>query len=634
MSQAPVLRRSAPRAGSSVIAVITLLITAVGAAYHNSFDGPFVFDDLPAIQDNPTIRSPWPPATVLSPPAASGVGGRPLANLSFALNRAIGGEAAASFHAGNLLLHAGSTLLLFGVLRRTLTASSPWLAGAIALLWSVHPLTTAAVTWLSQRTELLMAFCYLLTLYAFIRGTAARCPGWMGLSVAACLLGMMSKEVMVTAPVAVLLYDRTFVAGGFRAAWAQRRGYYFALASTWLVLGYLLTTGLSLRSVGFGLGVSPLRYALTEGQAILHYLQLSIWPAPLVFDYGAVYATASFAIAASALGVLGLLGATGWMLRHRPAAGFLAGAVFLLLAPTSSFVPVAEQPIAENRMYLPLAAIVTGVALAFHGVARHRARKLLPTVAAALCILTLSRNVDYRSALSLWTDTTEKRPQNPRAHFNRGLALLTAGQAAEAIPAFERALALKPADAKAHHSLGHALLEFGRVDEALARFAEAVRLEPGYAGAWHSSGTALLRRGDASGAMAHFERAIRLQPDLAAAHQGLGNACFQLNRPAEAIAHYATALRHDPNLADAHYNAGSACLELGRHADAVTHFTAAARLKPGDAEIRNNLGAALLRAGRAAEAIAAFEHALRLKPDYADARDNLAVARGASLAPK
>ena len=617
--------KSSPGIAPASVCTAAVLIVAAGLAAHgNSLSGVFVFDDLPAIRDNPTIRALWPLSTVLSPPENSGVGGRPLANLSFALNRALGGPDAIGYHAGNLLLHLCSALLLFGIVRRTRRTGGTWFACAVALLWTVHPLTTAAVTYLSQRTELLMATCYLLTLYAFIRAADSRTTGWWIVSVGACALGMMSKEVMVTAPLVVLLYDRTFVAGSFRVAWERRRAYFAALGATWMILGCLLTTGLSQRSVGFGLGVSPLRYAFTECGAVLRYLKLAVWPSPLVFDYGAVYAGS----VAAALVVAGLLIATVAALRRNSAPGFAAACFFLLLAPTSSFVPVAEQPIAENRMYLPLAAVVGAVALGWHAALAGRSRAAgFVATAGALSLLTVARNADFHSEIGLWADTVRKRPQNPRAHYNAGITLLDRGRAAEAVRYFEAAIRLNPREPKAHNSLGNAWLELGRPADAAPRFAEAVRLQPGYARAWHNHGTALLRQGDAGAAIARFATALRLQPDSAETQLALGNSHFQLNRPAEALPHYEAALRLDPALADAHYNGGSACLELGRIDDAIAHFAAAVRLKPADAEIRNNHGAALLRAGRVAAAIAQFEHALRLRPDYGDARDNLALAR-------
>lgn len=626
------------------LAWAALLVIAVAGilAYHNGFHGPFVFDDIPAIRDNATLRSLWPPRVALSPPEVSGLGGRPLANLSFALNRALTGPGVTGYHAGNLLLHILSAWLLFGVVRRTQVffgarQNALPLAFATALAWVMHPLGTAAVTWLSQRTELLMAFCYLATLYAFLRATETPSPRWLIASVAACAAGMLCKETMVTAPLMILLYDRSFGCGTFRAAWRRHWPYYTALASTWLLLAYqMFTTGLSQRSVGFGLGVSPLTYALTECRAWLLYLKLALWPSPLVFDYGALYASSAWITAAS-VGLM--LGFFGWMVHafHRRTAGGFAAACFaLMLLPSSSVVPVAEQPIAENRMYLPLALVIAALVTLIYVATGKRLLRALPAFAAALGLLVLARNVDYRGEISLWTDTVEKRPQNPRAHFNRGIALLDAGRAADAIAAFERAIALKPSEPKAHNSLGNALLDLNRPAEALPHFVQAIALAPRYARAWSNAGTALFRTGDLTGAMARFEHALRLDGTIAEVHQGLGNIQFQQDRPSQAIPHYEAALRINPALADAHYNAGSACFELGRVEDAIRHFSAAAQQKPADAEIQNNLGAALLRAGKSADAIAAFETALRLKPDYADARDNLALAQtqAASARPR
>lgn len=607
--------------------VAGLIVAAILIAHGNGLMGAFVFDDVPAIRENPTIRALWPLTTALSPPADTGVGGRPLANLSLALNRALGGDSAVSYHAGNLLLHGACALLLFGLVRRTWSQTGSGPAAAVAVCWGVHPLTTGAVTYLSQRTEVLMAACYLATLYAFRRAVDAPGRGWRIVSVVACALGLLSKEVMVTAPLLVLLYDRTFVAGSFREAWARRRGYYLALGATWLLLAFALTSGLSQRSVGFGLGVTPWQYAYTGCTAILLYLKLALWPAPLIFDYGPVYRGSLWAAA----GGLALAGGSVLALRRRPVVGFCGAGFLLLLAPTSSFVPVAEQPMAENRAYLPLALVVAGAVAAAHAGLRTPRRRAaaVAAVATALGLLTVARNADYRSAPGLWADTARKRPENHRAHFNAGVTLLEAGRPAEAVPYLETAIRLRPQEARAHISLGNALLELDRAAAAVPAYREAARLQPTYPTAWYNLGTALLRTGEAAGALAALEQAHRLGPPPAELLTALGNAHFALDRPADALRHYEAALRLEPGRAEARYNAGSACLELGRAAEAVGHLTAAAGLKPEDAEIRNHLGAALLRAGRTAEAIAAFEHALRLRPDYADARDNLAVARAA-----
>jgi hypothetical protein len=225
----PATRHSLLTAGASIV-------LAAVVVYGNSLSGSFVFDDVPSIAANPTIRALWPLTGPLSPPVAGGVtvGGRPLLNLSFALNYALGGMAVGGYHAINLVLHALAGLVLFGLARRTLLQAglgvrfakdSTSLATALALLWTVHPLQTESVTYTVQRAEALCGLLYLLTLYAFVRGTTTSANPWLWLSVATCFLGMASKEVMVSAPLMVLLYDRTFVAGSWGEAWRRRWRY-------------------------------------------------------------------------------------------------------------------------------------------------------------------------------------------------------------------------------------------------------------------------------------------------------------------------------------------------------------------------------------------------------------------------
>jgi hypothetical protein len=163
------------------------------------------------------------------------------------------------------------------------------LALAVALLWTLHPLQTEAVTYVIQRVESLMGLCYLLTLYCLIRSVDSPRPAlWQGCMVTACLLGMATKEVMATAPLLGLLYDRTFLAGSFREAWQRRRWWYVGLAATWLPLACLVagTGGNRGGTSGFNVGVAPWAYWLTQFQAVAHYLKLSVWPHPLVFEYG------------------------------------------------------------------------------------------------------------------------------------------------------------------------------------------------------------------------------------------------------------------------------------------------------------------------------------------------------------
>ena len=624
--------------------LIPALIIAAGIwAYHNSFQGPFIFDDLPCIPENPYIRHLWPIWDALSPSANSFVGGRPVVNLSLALNYASGGLAVWGYHALNLAIHILAALTLYGIARRTLLRpglrerfgpSADWLALAVALIWTVHPLQTEAVTYISQRCESLMGLFYLLTLYCFIRG--AESPGhgqWFVLSVVACALGMGSKEVMVTAPVMVLLYDRTFVSGSFREAWTRRWRLYLGLASSWLWLGYLMA-GVHNRDVGYGLGITSWGYGLTECRAVVQYLRLAVWPHPLIFDYGQYVPTGPLAaVAPYALILMVLAAGVLFALKRQPAIGFVGAWFFVILAPTSSVVPIAGQPMAEHRMYLPLAAVVTLVVLGAMALAKRLRSQpqgvivgCVAVVVVLLAFLTIQRNQDYQSTLGIWQDTVEKCPNNPRAHSNLATALLQTGNMQEATEHWEQALRIRPDFAEVHNTWGLALMSQGRLQEAIGHYEQALRIKPDNATAHYNLGLASARLGRLQEAIGHYEDALRLKPDYAEAHNNLGLALKAQGRLPEAIDHYEQALRLEPNSPEVHSNLGVALAQLGRMPEAMEQWELALRIKPDHAGAHNNLGVALMRQNKLQEAIDHFQQALQIKPDYADAHNNLELA--------
>ncbi len=534
-----------------------LIAVAVLAAYANSFSTPFVFDAATILANNPTIRHL---GTALTPPHdGSTVDGRPLVNLSLAVNYAISGSGVWSYHALNLGIHLLAAWLLYGIVRRTVPggpARAAATAFAIALLWAVHPLQTESVTYIAQRAESLAGLCYLLTLYGFIRGAREDRPAWLAVSFLACLLGTTAKEVIVSAPLLVLLYDRTFVAGTFRGAWDRRRRYYLALAGTWVPLAVLVLGSAGRHgTAGFAAGLPWLDYVRTQTYAVVHYLRLAVWPSPLVFDYGTLFGPGRWYLPGSVL--LLLLGGTIAGLRARDlegrTAGFLGAWFFALLAPTT-LVPVATQTIAEHRMYLPLAAVIAAVVLA---ISRAVGRPAVLLVAAGIAALglgraTAARNETYGSELALWRDTAAKRPGNDRAHNNLGNALFAAGLVPEALEQYEQALKLHPQDnAEVQYNLGAALARQGRWPEAIAHATEAVRLAPENPDAHASLGTALANTGRMGEALDQFQAAARLNPASAALHNDLGSAWFFLGHRAEAAAEYREALRIDPGYADA-----------------------------------------------------------------------------------
>lgn len=630
-----------PSQRSSVVWAILLVLAVTLAAYHNSLSGPLILDDVLAISHNSSIRQLWPPGPMLSPPAECTVAGRPLANISFALNYALGGTAVRGYHAVNLGLHAGSALLLLGLLYQTFARTDRLRDAALVLatvaagLWAAHPLLTAAVSYISQRTEVLMTFCYLATLYAFVRATGSAGKGWWVTSVVACWCGMASKEGMVTAPVLVLLYDRVFIAGSFRAALRARWRYYGALAASWILLGFLLAD-LRSRAVGFGLGVSWWRYALTECEAIATYLRLIVWPHPLIFDYGAIFLE-SPARAAGFIAFMALLIAlTLWLGWRRPRAGFALAAFLILLAPTSSVVPVSAQPIAENRVYLASAPIVALIAVCgFLGLGRLRLGPRLGLLlgigaVVTLSALTIQRNTVLGQPRMLWEDTVAKRPANPRAATNLGEVLFAAGDLAAARVQFENAVRLKPDYPEPLNNLGVTLHRLGDPVQATEAFAAAVRIKPDFVSARNNLGNALLQTGRLPEAQAQFEEALRLAadprrlvPELPELLNSLGTTLLYQGKTAEALGHYERAVQLRPDFLQARMNWGVALRVLGRLPESQVQLETVVRAQPDSPEARFNLGLVLVQRGDAAGGEECLREAVRLKPDFAVAHQTL-----------
>lgn len=660
---------------------VLLLIGAGALAYGNSLSGPFIVDDGMAIVGNAHIRQLWPLSRALSTERESPVAGRPFVSLSFAINYAIGGLDVGGYHVVNVALHVVCAVLLFGVIRRTLARlpggyaerSTP-LALVTALLWLVHPLNSEAVDYLTQRTELMMGVCYLLTFYAAIRARdSSRSTPWVVLAIVACGLGMACKESMVTAPVMVWLYDRAFHDAASRPRW----GLWGGLAATWVVLAMLNWSGPRIHSAGWSAGVGVWTYLLNQVGMIVRYLRLAVWPTDLVLTYGYPQTLTLGAVLPAALLVVALLGMSVVSLQAAPRLGFLAAWFFVTLAPTSSVIPIATEVGAERRMYLPLMAFLLLVVLAFDWLAHHlpsvkhrhapvvRAAAwavIVAAVATASGLATRSRNREYQTGLAMARTVLSRWPTS-YAHFLLGTELVAAGEHQAAIDELRQAVPSLP---RAHYALATQLIATSQWDDALDHLQAFVREEPWLLevpAARNQIGRILVRRGELDAAADQFRLVLQMDPTFSEAHRhladvfaaraefpdaireyqqyivdhpqdsdalmGLGVAFQKAGRSTEALAALRRALAADPSNALAARNAAAVELARQNYPGSVAFARQAVQANPDDAGAHDLLGLGLAFQGQLGEAIREFQRAIQLSPTDADAQQHLAAVQRA-----
>jgi Flp pilus assembly protein TadD len=589
-----------------------IIILVIAIAYANALSAPLIYDDAAVVRDNPTIRQLWPLTHPLSPPpTGTPISGRPIANLTFAINYALGGLSPRGYHVVNIAIHTGCALLMFGIIRRTLDSylAQPASAATALLataLWAVHPLNTEAVTHISARTESLMAFCFLLTLYAGVRAANSTGSWWASICVVASAAGMACKESMVVAPIMVALYDGIFRADSWHHTLRARRWLYAGLFSTWAVLVYLNWSWPRGHSAGFvadaGLfaPTSPFDYLLNQALLIPRYVRLAVWPKDLVFDYGMVRPLRLADVAGHGLVILTAVGLACALLVRRPRWGFLGAWFFVTLAPASSIVPIFSEVGAERRMYLPLMALTTAVALTLYAISRRAKRGVVAAstlvavaLVAALTAATISRNAEYTSDLTLWRTVVERWPHG-RARYNLAMALEADGRLNDAETELRAAARDYP---EALSVLGIELLDQGRIDEGIEQLRTFLRLRP-----------------------AHI--------NVVVAHGRLADALFSQRRYAEAIPEYRAFLEIRPQFASAWTNLGISLAATEASADAVTAFRRALALSSNSSDAHRNLANALLETHDYREAVEHAREALRISPHDSVAREILSLAEG------
>ena len=552
---------------------VAVIVVAGTAVFANSLPNAFHFDDSHSVVENPWIRSfrhlpRWFTDVSSFTVLRENQNYRPLLLASYALNYSMGGLHPVAFRWFNLAGHLGCAVLVLLLVRelqrRTRAPGEPgaprdppgaiWVAFLAGAIFALNPLQREVVNYISSRSDGLCAFSYLLALYLWVRANAAARPGRARAlrvgAAAAFAVGLLVKEVAITLPAAVWLWEVLIERRpALRLGW-RRLGAYAVLAViavAYLALRAHLLAGYDTRHRSI---TPPLDYFYTQLHAWFYYVRLFVAPVGLCVDpdYPMSRRFLEAPVIFGAAGFVATVALCWWLRRRRPEVTFGLAFFWLTLLPTSSFLPIAEA-VNEHRPYLGnaglslLAALLLGAALP-RLLGARAARGVAVAVLAVLAALTVMRNRVWYDDLTLWQDVVRKAPRSGRAHLNYGLALYGRG----------------------------------RTTEALAEYDACARAWPGYSYCYINRSIIHRERGDFTAALVDLKNAERLTPGLfwVPFYQGVTHDA--MGQPAPAVADFDRTLAISPAFADARYRRARVLEKLGRRLEARAEAERAAAL--------------------------------------------------------
>lgn len=542
-------------------------IIILGAViYSNAVTSPFHYDDVPSIERNQSITDLsdikavwdfWPT--------------RFITYLSFAVNYRIGRLDTFGYHIVNIAIHIMAALCLWRLLLitfRTPRLKSEQLAkygkaisAWVALIFVAHPIQTQAVTYIVQRAAALATLFYIISILFYARYRMRRGKHDLAISVASALLAVFSKEMAITLPAAIILYEYLFFHEEGRPKWTLFAPYVAIAALSPVVMftsGSIDLEKMS-RATEEATRIPAANYAMTQANAIATYLRLLVLPVGqnLDYDYHIVLHPFETGFIASVIIISLVVYAAAKSLKDRRLIAFGILFFFLALIPESSIVPIKDV-VVEHRLYLPMIAFASVLAASvfYWPLARRRgvAALLLGAFVAYLALFTYARNIVWQEKFSLWDDVIKKSPNKGRPYGNRGVANLRAGRYDDAIADFNKCLELAPNYPKAYYNRANAYVMKRDYRKALSDYSVAIIMKPDYSEAYYNRGDLLSSLGEYADAAKDFTAAIKINPRNVKAYNGRGISYAAIGEHDKAITDFSEAIRLKPLYAEAYYN--------------------------------------------------------------------------------
>jgi len=573
----------------------------------------------------------------------------PLTTLSFMLDAQLFGDWWGGYHLHNAVLHAAAAAFLFAALTRLTGSMGKSLVAAA--IFAIHPLRAESVAWITERKDVLSGLFLATTLLAYAWYVERPASRWRyAVLLVNFAAGLLSKSMLVTLPVALLILDwwplRRVTeagplgiagpAGGRQTGDLPRRSFrelviekipLLALAAASAV-----ATVLSVGDVVRPISTLPfLVRASSSVVAYASYVMQLVWPVGLAphYPYSSTGPT-TWQVVASAAFVVALTGLAWLARRSWPA--FTAGWAWFLvtLLPVIGFIPSGIQLIADRYTYVSeiwlVVALVWGAADLIErlGIPRLAVWAATTVGLAGLTVAGRWQAWHWRDSESLWRYTLSVTEDNAYAHANLASVLAQKGEPVEAAEHNRQALALESDNLIALSNLATLLVDRGGTAEAIRLYERSVEINPKFVFGWFNLGNALQKVGRTSEAEVAWRKAAELEPAMAPAWNNLAGLALDRGdvEGAAALAEKAVAAG----------GGGPSALTLGRILDAqgkteaaVAAYRDAASAEPASSLALNNLGSVLERTGRLDEAAAAFRRALKVEPNSPVLLYNLGV---------
>lgn len=551
----------------------------------------------------------------------------PLTWLSHMLDCELYGARPGAHHMMNVLLHTLATAALFFALLRL--TRLPGRSAIVAALFALHPLHVESVAWVAERKDVLSGLFWMLALWAY--AWYVERPGIVRylLVLAAFVLGLLAKPMLVTLPFVLLLLDY----------WPLRRlNWRWNVTEKLPLFTFTIASSVITFLVQRNWGAmdafkEPISFPARMANALVAYVSylgktflpedLSVlYPHPLQWPIWIVTGAALLLIFITVVVVI--------FGKARPY--LITGWLWFLgtLVPVIGLVQVGEQYMADRYTYIPLVGIfIALVWFAGDALARSPRPRLASAVAVAIvlmiCVVGTRRQLGYwQNSVKLFARAVQITRNNSTAHYNLGQALSMRERHQEALPHYQEAVRIKPEYPEALNNLGFTLALLGRLPEGTNYYEKALRLDPRLASAHVNYGFGLLTLERPRDALKHFEAALENGPADPLVLSGCGRALLGVGQVDDAIRRFRQSIELQPDYAESHFYLGLALLEKGEADAGLKEILRAAELDPHNPEIRLRLGMIYASQGETLQAIAQYKEALRLRPDYPIALNNYA----------